>query len=675
MTKLLIVESPEKAEVIQGWLGDGWTVAASKGHIRDLPEDEMGVEAPDFRPKYTFIPGRLIPGEKGKRYPGSKERVAWLKTQADRASAVYLATDPDREGESISWHLQQALQLKSPHRVTFAEITPTAVKAALASPRSIDMQLVAAQEARRVLDRMVGYMVSPVVSDLAGQQLSAGRTQSPAVWLVVQREREIAGFKPTHHFGVQLNFAGAKSSWHALWETQPDYASEDAPYFMDEGFAQRVASVPELTVEHFEATERKRSPPGAFTTVTLQQAASVRLGYTPGKTMELAQALFDKGHITYHRTDNPNVSEEVLGDIFAVASRLGLDMADEPRKFKVSAAAQAGHPACTPTRWDVEEAGEGAEQIALYKLIRIRAIACQLADARYAVHTAGLRADPPEVGRPTLKFTATGRTLTYSGWLKLMAGDDTDEDKEPEALNPVPTLQAGDVVSVESGEVLRKQTKAPKRYTEASLVGKLEAEGIGRPSTYAAIMETIIPKRGYVEVVDKKFLRPTPKGVAVVDALLGRFSFVEPGFTRGMEERLDEIAQGRDGYKSVVGRLHDDLQAELSRVQDGLPKFACATCGKSLRRIVAKGKAFWGCSGHPECKVTLPDVDGKPGERIAKEPPVTTSFACGKCGKPLVHRRKQGAGGYDFFSCSGFKEGCKQAYENKDGSPDYPEAK
>jgi DNA topoisomerase-1 len=666
MTKLLIVESPGKVDKLTAILGPGWRVAASKGHIRDLPEDEIGVEAPEFRPKYVFIPGAPIPGQKGKHYPSSKDRVDRLIAMAQDAEAVYLATDPDREGESISWHLQQAMKLKNPHRVTFNEVTAAAVKAAVATPRVIDVKLVAAQEARRVIDRLVGYLVSPVATDLASQKLSAGRVQTPAVWLAVTREREIAAFKPTNHYGAMLNFAGAKLDWKAEWETKPDFTSDDEPYFMDQGFAERVAATRSVTVAAFNAGENKRAPPAPFTTSTLQQAASVKLGMSPAQTMEAAQRLFDQGHITYHRTDNPNVSDESLPDIFAVATKLGLDMADEPRKFKANEAAQAGHPACTPTHWEVEEAGESDQDASLYKLIRLRAIACQLADARYAVHTATLAA-PGLDGSPELKFSCSGRTLVYSGWMKLLAKDDTDEDAEPEALNPVPSLKVGEHLDVKAGEVLSKRTKAPKRYTEASLVRKLEAEGVGRPSTYASIMETIVAKRQYLEVVTK-FLRPTPKGIALIDALQDKFQFVLPSFTRGMEQQLDAIAQGREGYKPVVERMYGALHTELTRVQDAMPKFACASCGKSLRRIVMPGKTFWGCTGHPTCTVTLPDEDGKPG---VKKGSTVTEFACGKCGKPLIHRQKKGSGGYDFFSCSGFSEGCKQAYENKDGTPNF----
>jgi len=671
--KLMIIESPGKIEKLSAILGDDWKIAASIGHVRDLPTDDIGVEAPDFAPKYEWIPGRPIPGKKGERYPSSKERIDRLKNLAQGAEQVYLATDPDREGESISWHLQQCLKLKNPLRVTFNEITANAVKASLAAPRGIDVKLVAAQEARRVLDRLVGYMVSPELCRIAGDRLSAGRVQSVALRLVVDRERQIRAFKVTNHFGAMLIFADAKTgrTWTAEWMTKPDFVTEDQPYFMDRDYALRVADVRAVAVKSSDEREARRGPPAPFTTSTMQQAASVALGMNPKAAMDAAQKLYEQGHITYHRTDNPNVSDDALGDIYAVAVKLGLDMADKPRKFPAPDGAQVGHPAITPTHWDVEEAGETEEQRALYKLIRFRAIACQLADARYAVRTARLEAVEPVGGRK-VEFEAKGRTLTYPGWLKLTAGDQTEEDEgEAEPTNPIPMLDAGQSLDADSGKLLEKKTKPPARYTEASLVKKLEAEGIGRPSTYAAIMDNIV-SRGYVRV-EKKFMVPTETGETVVDAMVGRFEFMELGFTRELESELDRIAKGEAGYKSVVAKLHGGLQSEIASLQaTAAPKFPCPECGKPLRRIPGKSGHFWGCTGHPDCSVTLPDEAGKPGQR---KPLELSAFACPKCGKPLVHRVKKGKGGYDFWGCSGFRDGCKASYDNKNGSPDLAKAK
>lgn len=655
--KLMIIESPGKIKKLEAILGGDWKVAASVGHVRDLPEKKMGVEAPDFRPQYELT-------ERGVGV------VAKLKSLAKQADAVYLATDPDREGESISWHLQQCLKLTNPQRVTFNEITSSAVKAALVTPRAIDIERVAAQEARRVLDRLVGYMVSPELSEQAGQRLSAGRVQSPAVRLVVERERQIRAFKQTLHFGATLFFADAKNEWSAEWMTKPDFVSEESPYFLDRAFATAVASVSAVKVLAFEDGQAKRSPPPPFTTSTLQQAASAALGMNPKAAMAAAQALYEQGHISYHRTDNPNVSDESLGDIYAVAVKMGLEMADEPRRFKAKEGAQEGHPAITPTHWEVEEAGETPEQSALYKLVRLRAIACQLADALYAVRTVRLEAVEPPQGK-RVEFEARGRTLIYSGWLKLIAGDQTEEDEDDDPDNPIPALQVGQRLGVARGALLEKKTRPPTRYTQATLVKKLEAEGIGRPATYAAIMDNIVT-RSYVRTEKKKYLAPTETGELVVDSLCGKFGFIDLGYTREVEQELDRIAKGETTFKTVIQRVHEKLQGELSALHLMAPKHPCPDCGKSLHRIKSKSGFFWGCAGHPDCSVTLPDEGGKPGQR---KPLAVSNFACAKCGLPLAHRLKKGKGGYDFFGCTGFSKGCKESYPNKSGKPDFPKTK
>lgn len=607
--KLMIIESPGKIEKLSSILGNGWKIAASVGHVRDLPQKEIGVDAPEFKPQYELT-------ERGAGV------VAKLKNMVKDAEAVYLATDPDREGESISWHLQQCLKLSKPLRVTFNEITANAVNAALLQPRVIDAKLVEAQEARRALDRLVGYMVSPALSNQTGERLSAGRVQSPAVRLVVERERQVRAFKVTNHFGAALFFAGAKTEWSAEWLTKPEFVTEDSPFFMDRGFAAAVAEVRTVIVKTFTESEAKRSPPPPFTTSTMQQAASVALGLDPKAAMEAAQKLYEQGHITYHRTDNPNVSDESLGDIYTVAAKLGLDVTGEPRKFKAPAGAQVGHPAITPTHWNVEEAGESSDQRALYKLIRLRAIACQLADARYAVRTVRLKATQPVSGK-AVEFEGKGRTLTYSGWLKLIAGDQTDEDGDDckEMTNPIPVCQPGDSMNAARSKLLEKKTQPPSRFTQASLVKKLESEGIGRPATYAAIMDNIV-SRAYVKT-EKKYLVPTPTGDLIVDSLTGKFEFIDLSFTRDVEADLDRIALGKMSYKAVVSKVHDKLKQELSTLQVSVsPK-------------------------HP----------------------------CPKCGKPLVHRIKAGKGGYDFWGCSGFKDGCRTSFNNKNGAPDLAKSK
>jgi len=659
--KLMIIESPGKVKKLSAILGSTWKIAASVGHVRDLPLKEMGVIAPDFKPVYEL-------SERG------SEVVKRLKNMVKEASEVYLATDPDREGESISWHLKECLGLKDPKRVTFNEITESAVNAAMHKPRAINGKLVAAQEARRVLDRLVGYTVSPELSKQSGQRLSAGRVQSPAVRLVVERERQIKTFKVTNHFGALLVFGGEQwkeAEWNAEWQVKPDFATEESPYFMDREFALRVSQLPSVTVTAYEESEAKRSPPAPFTTSTMQQAASVTLGLNPKGAMDTAQKLYEQGHITYHRTDNPNISEDALPEIRKVADTLGLAMAPATRLWKAPEGAQAGHPAITPTHWEVEEAGETSEQRALYRLIRLRAIACQLADARYAVRVAKLTGQEPQSGK-TVHFKGQGRTLIDEGWLRLVATDQTEEGKAAEVPNPVPKLTSGQKLVVTSGRLLEKKTKPPSRYTEASLVKKLESEGIGRPATYASIMENIT-NRGYVRV-EKKYLVPSETGELIVDALIGKFAFIDLGYTREIEADLDKIANGERHYKETVGKLYAQLQGEMSTLSvAAAPKFQCPSCGKALRRLKGSHGYFWGCSGHPACSTVLPDANGKPGQKKQQE---LSEFNCPTCGKPLVHQKKKaikGRGGYDFWGCSGFKEGCRQNFKNDHGKPLFSE--
>jgi len=672
--KLMIIESPGKRKKLTEILGKlqpgvNWRIEASIGHVRDLPSKGLeagqivtGVKS-DFTPVYEL-------SERG------TEVVGKLKKLVKEADEIYLATDPDREGESISWHLQQALSLKNPIRITFNEINAPKVQAALAAPGRIDLKMVGAQEARRVLDRLVGYMVSPELRRQTGEPLSAGRVQSPAVYLVVIRERQIRNFVKIDHFGARLFFADAKmNGWSADWETLPDFVTKESPCFMDKVIAQQIAGTQRVLVESCEETEETRKPPAPLTTSLLQQAASNALRFNPKRTMDLAQRLYEQGHITYMRTDNPNIGDDSMPELRKAAAALDLEVVVNRRTYKAKDGAQEGHPAITPSHWDVSEAGANADEIALYKLIRDRAIASQLTEARYAVRTVVLRAKDPVDGK-VVRFKASGRTVIYEGWLKLLAGDVTDskEDKEEEGANRIPKLEIGQVLNVQEGKLLTKSTKAPPRYTEASLVKVLETEGVGRPSTYASIIENIIG-RSYVELVGR-YLHPTTRGEQIVDALLGNFEFIQLGFTKDLEDDLDLIATGKANYKSVIQKLYLKLKGEIQAQQSNIPtkqkeveKFPCPECGSDLRRI-AKGanSAFWGCTAHPDCFVTLPDNNGRPGQRNAQK---LSEFPCKQCGKPLVLREKKGKGGYSFYGCSGFNNGCKTSYLNINGKPDY----
>lgn len=676
--KLMIIESSGKLEKLRDVLakirpGENWKVVPSLGHIRDLPasgnnEGELttGVRL-DLTPVYEMT-------EKGAKI------LVSLKDAVSKASEVYLATDPDREGEAIAWHIKESVGIAKPIRVKFPEITATAVATALSTPLRIDMKLVAAQEGRRVADRVIGYMVSSELRRQTGEALSAGRVQSVALYLVVLREREIRAFKPTLHYGAQLNFAGAKmtDSWSVEWMTAEGFTTDDAPYFMDRAFAKLVANVPTVQVIGFEDTTRSKNPPAPFETVTLQQAASNKLGWDSARTMKVAQALFDNGHITYHRTDNPNVSEESMPAIKAVAASMGLLTVDKRRVFEASEGAQEGHPATTPTHWEVAEAGSTADEQELYRLIRVRAIASQLTAAQYAVRTVYMKAVDPVQGKQVL-FSGKGETLISPGWLKLLHGDASADDDEHDSANPIPVLQPGQVVTVETGEVLEKKTRSPKRYTEASLVGALKANAIGRPGTYASIMANI-KGRQYVKEVGR-FFHAEAIGEQVIDRLEGKFTFLQVSYTRALEKDLDLIATGQTQYKPVLQGLVNTLQAELGQQAEGIPTYRkpvithqCPDCKKEdLRLIKGANGPFWACKGYPACNATFPDANGKPGQRKVA---VVSDYKCLKCGKPLRHNVKKGKTGFNFWGCSGFKEGCKATYPNLKGDkPDFDNAK
>lgn len=646
---LVIVESPGKIKKITEYLGPGWRVEASVGHVRDLPRElprgETGVEPPDFRPQY-------VPTERGKGV------IAKLKKAAAEADMVYLATDPDREGEAIAWHLKDALGLKTPTRITFGEITKTAVKDALQNPRTIDMRLVAAQEARRTLDRHVGYLVSPVLRNQSGADVSAGRVQSVAVRLVVERKRAIDAFKVTTHYGVQAMFEG----WSAEWKVKPLLA-EGQEYWLDMNFALGVASVRDFAVVDFKEQEARRAPPAPFITSTLQQAASNKLKFDPDVTMKLAQRLYEQGAISYMRTDNPNLSADALTAIYETAQLKGLPMADEARRWKAKDGAQEAHEAIRPTHFDVEAAGENAQEQALYRLIWERAFASQLADARYDSRSVKLSATHDGRG---LLFEASGRTLRSKGWLAIQAGDDSEEDECDDAANvPVPALTVGQTLKAADAKLLTKKTKAPKQYTLASLIKDLESRGIGRPATYAAILQNITA-RGYIKEVTGRKLDATDLGCLIVDGMVGTFQFMEYGFTRDLEADLDRIAEGATDYRAVVSGFYYSLKDELGNVRiQHAPTHPCPDCGKGMRRI-AKGAngPFWGCSGFPECKTTLPDAGGKPGKKEEAD----AKHACPQCTKPLTRRTKKGKDGFDFWGCSGFPA-CKARFPNGRGKP------
>jgi len=596
---LMIVESPNKVKKIKAILGRGWDVAASVGHVRDLPQKTLGIAAPSYALEYEFT-------DRGQGVIDS------LKPRAARADVVYLATDPDREGEAIAWHLKETLHLEVYQRVTFDAITEPVIRKALSTPRQLDMNLIHAQEARRGADRLVGYQVSPMLSRQTGiAGLSAGRVQTVAVRIVVDRQREIEHFKVTKHYGAEAVFEDGQ--WTAQWDTAP-FLEDGERYVRDPTLAEQAAKCKDFVVVEAATKPSRQAPPPPFTTATLLQAASVTLGFKPDQTAQLAQKLFEQGLITYHRTDSQNFSKEALSDIREFAKVNMLPIPGKPRTWKSKDSAQEAHEAIRPTHLEERTAGEDDDQKKLYSLIWSRSVASQLADAEYSVNTLRLQA---QQGPRTFVFRSAGRTLTASGWKSLTPEDAAEDaqdrsDIQGEDNGKVPALNLGTALRSAGARVLNRQTKPANGYTQASLIKRLEKEGIGRPSTYSSILRNILV-RGYV-VEGKKVLAATDLGKLLIDSLTGKFRFVEYAYTRELEQELDDIAGGKATYLTVVSRLDQQLQDEINlldipqqmspaspRPSGGatsvlLPEGAilCPKCKCGhLRR--PKGKDFYGC--------------------------------------------------------------------------------
>lgn len=670
MAILVIVESPAKAKTIEKYLGSNYRVAASVGHIRDLPERAMGVQAPDFKPEYVY-------SEKG------KEVVARLKRLAAECDDVILASDMDREGEAIAWHLQQVLGLniRESNRITFTEITKSALHKALDNPRPINLLDVAAQEARRITDRFIGYKAGPVIAESLGDRtLSVGRVQSIAVRLVADREEAIAAHKSLKHYSVRLSFDG----WSADLIVA-DLVPDGERYWTDSSAADCLALVSAVEVDSSDASESRSSPPAPFMTTTLQAAGSNSLGFSPKKTMELAQKLYEQGAITYMRTDSCNLSEEAYAAIEAYCDAHSLPRASSRRSWKTDEDAQGAHEAIRPSDIKSELAGESEDERKLYQLIWKRTICSQLEDAKFAVQTSVLSCEHETLG--TVRFLARGKRLIKSGWKMLLEHDsavdqeDAAKAEQQEASNPVPSLTLGSRLEVRSGEVIASKTNPPGRFTEASLVQELKKRGIGRPSTYGAIIENITTNRGYVEVFgSKKQLRPSIRGTRLIKAIRSHFKFIEYDFTKILETQLEAIATQKTTYKALLTNVYNRLEVELESYRSSAGvAFPCPKCGRGLLINAGKdgGAPWWGCSGFEAngsgCDFRAQDDNGSPGAAI--QPVAITAHACGSCGRALIHRVKEGEGGWSFFSCSGFKDGCQQSYPDVEGLPDFSKPK
>jgi DNA topoisomerase I len=678
---LVIVESPTKSKTLNKFLGRGFTVLASNGHIMDLPKSKLGVDLDnDFEPEYVPIAGKAA-------------ALAKLQTAALLADRIYLAPDPDREGEAIAWHLAGALkQAKRPlHRLTFNEITERAVKQALEQPRDLDMNLVNAQQARRVLDRLVGYKVSPFVWKTVRYGLSAGRVQSVALRIICEREEEIRAFVPEEYWTLEVDYETREAQrFTARLQRVGEEELEQGQIRTEDAGTRTRALAAELAeaearVSSVETAPRQVHPKPPFITSTLQQTAFNRLGYVSQRTMKLAQQLYEGialgdqgsvGLITYMRTDSPRLADEAVTEIRGwLGKTLGDDYVPEsPRQFKSKKSAQDAHEAIRPS--SVERTPDSVrpymtdEQFRLYDLIWKRAVASQASSAEYLATTIEI-----EAGRLGLK--ATGRVLKFAGFQKLYGLDEEDDASEsrlPELAEGAPLTIASEptpkpVRAEEDGEPaadgspaddapiaggavrpLQHFTQPPPRYSEASLVKALEEENIGRPSTYATIVSTITG-RDYVNR-DKGRLVPTDLGMAVNRLLVTSFPDIfNVNFTAAMEEELDGIEEGKQEWHRVVhdfwGPFSKDLeQAEKERHThrqklEEPTEIACPNCGKMLVKKFGRRGPFLACPGYPECKFTRPVDDA--------ELPVPVPGQCELCGSPLVARN--GPFGR-FISCS-----------------------
>ena len=628
--KLLIVESPSKAKTINKYLGKEYTVVASVGHVRDLPKSNKNA---------IDIEGGFVP-----RYevnPDKAKVVSEIRALGKKASEIYLATDPDREGEAIAWHVREACGLKNTERVLFYEITPNAIKEALAAPRALDEHLRKAQEARRVLDRLVGYDLSGLIWKKVRYGLSAGRVQSPALHILVERELEIRAFDPVTFYVLAADFETKKKEKLTLLSSEEPKTKDRADAILAQAKSGR------WTVTDLKESEAKRSPRPPFTTSTLQQAASSRLGMAPSRTMRTAQKLYEAGHITYMRTDSVHLGSEAKNEILAAIEQQFGKAYVSPREFKTTSKnAQEAHEAIRPTHFDAvpKLAGEEAK---LYKLIRERAISSQMADAK--LMKTKISANTGEKNFPD--FSVTGSLLLFPGWLALDQGSRGEEIE-------VPKVAVGDPLTLTGITSEEKQTEPPRRYSEAGLVKELEKRGIGRPSTYASIIKTLFD-REYVEK-DGRSLKPTEIAEIVDGFLFEHFAdVVSEKLTAEMEDKLDDIAAGKREYAKTLADFYtpfakevkekDKTTGKATHFGDAPEEMKCPKCGSAMHVKFGKSGKFFSCAKYPECDGALKS-DGK-----AIEPPRETGEKCPKCDGPLVER--EGRFG-KFTSCGNYPK-CK----------------
>ena len=639
---LVIVESPSKAKTIGKYLGPEYIVKASMGHLRDLPKSTMGVDlAANFEPEYVPVAGK-------------EATIAELKKLADKSEVVYLATDPDREGEAISWHLKELLELpdSKSKRVTFNEITQRVVKESIAHPRDIDYNLVDAQQARRVLDRIVGYQLSPLLWKKVRRGLSAGRVQSVATRLVVDRENEIRAFIPKEYWSldVTLNRIDKVGSFvaHYHGDTKKRELGSEAEV------QKIIADIEgkEFTVTSVKRADKKRTAAPPFTTSTLQQEASRKLNMTPKRTMAIAQQLYEGvdvagegtlGLITYMRTDSLRLSNEAMDEAASfICRRYGKEYYyGKHHVFKTKAGAQDAHEAIRPTHVELDpERIQGSltrEQYRLYKLIWSRVLASQMANA--VCDTVSI--DTQCAGHT---FRSSHQSMKFAGFIAVY---EEGKDEENEAVgSPLPDLQEGEKTMPSKIEKEQHFTQPPARYTEASLVKAMEEKGVGRPSTYAAIISTI-QDREYVNKTDKR-LAPTALGEVVTSLMMERFNdIIDVEFTANMEQRLDAVEEGRQEWKALMAEFYAEFHQEMVdaekalegtrlKVPDEVTEEICEICGKNMVVKIGRFGKFLACPGWPECTNTKPIVEKMPGR-------------CPKCGSTILKRKSKR--GFAYYGC------------------------
>ena len=647
-TDLVIVESPSKAKTIGKYLGSGYEVVASMGHVRDLPKSKLGVDVEHgFQPDYQPIKGK-------------EETITALKKAAKKSGKVYLATDPDREGEAISWHLKELLNIpdEKTYRVTFNEITKKVVNESIAAPRAIDQNLVDAQQARRILDRIVGYELSPLLWKKIRRVLSAGRVQSVATRLVVEREEEIRAFQPQEYWSIQVdlervrpNLGGFQAMFYGREKKMELHSQEEA-----EAIVAEVSAAP-FSVSKVKRQEKLRNPAPPFTTSTLQQEASRKLNMTPARTMSIAQQLYEGvditgegtvGLITYMRTDSLRLSEEAIAAAKGfIETRYGKQYyPPQARHYKTKGSAQDAHEAIRPSDVNLvpDEIKKDltSEQYKLYKLIWSRFLACQMASAVYD----SVSIEAQSAG---YTFRASHSELKFSGFTAVYEEGKDDEDEAPQS--PLPDLKEGEDLDLKKADKQQHFTQPPARYSEATLIRALEEKGIGRPSTYAPTISTIL-NREYV-VKEGRALRPTPLGEVVTGLMKDKFQdIVDPTFTAQMEEELDKVEEGSVDWKKVLSAFYDDFEAELHKaeqeldgerikVPDEVSEEICPQCGRNL--VIKSGRfgRFLACPGWPECDFTMPLVVEMPGK-------------CPKCGGRLLKRTgksKKTGKQYTYYCC------------------------